>query len=392
MADKKEETVSSYYSKGNEAFVSENYVLAVELYTAALQLESGYADCLVARAHAFIKSDKFDLAKEDADKAIEILRRTDSTSPALAKAFLRSGVASFNLGKYSEAKNCFTEGQKLGEESGLKQWMTWCDEKIAKFGGGKKEENNNKKEAKKEDKKEEKAVGEAVEEAVEKAVEKAVEEKAKPCVSEPTYDPQAMPVPKVSHDWYQTETQVVVEVRIKKLKPEECKIEIGETNLSVTASLPTGSEYSLELDLAHPVVPAQSGYKVLSTKVEVKLRKAEGVRWATLEGDGTAPLPGGVPKPAAASSGVKAPYASGRDWNAIEKSMAEDAEEKKEGEAALNEMFQKIYADASDDVKRAMNKSFQESGGTVLSTNWADIGKTTTEVKPPDGMEWKKYD
>ena len=44
----------------------------------------------------------------------------------------------------------------------------------------------------------------------------------------------------------------------------------------------------------------------------------------------------------------------------------------------------------------------------VLSTNWADIGKTTTEVKPPgilppvgsiltpfhpsDGMEWKKYD
>jgi len=48
-------------------------------------------------------------------------------------------------------------------------------------------------------------------------------------------DPQAMPVPKISHDWYQTETQVVVEVRIKKLKADECKIEIGETNLSVTA-------------------------------------------------------------------------------------------------------------------------------------------------------------
>ena len=70
------------------------------------------------------------------------------------------------------------------------------------------------------------------------------------------------PVPKISHDWYQTETQVVIEVRIKKLKADECKIEIGDTNLSVTAPLPTGSEYSLELDLAHPVVPAQSGYKV----------------------------------------------------------------------------------------------------------------------------------
>ena len=38
-----------------------------------------------------------------------------------------------------------------------------------------------------------------------------------------------------------------------------------------------------------------------------------------------------------------------------------------------------------------MNKSFQESGGTVLSTNWAEIGKQRTEVKPPTGAEFKKY-
>ena len=90
--------------------------------------------------------------------------------------------------------------------------------------------------------------------------------------------------------------------------------------------------------------------------------------------------------------GIKGPYASGRDWAAIEKNLAKEAEEKAEGEAALNEMFQKIYSDASDDVKKAMNKSFQESGDTVLSTNWNEIGKEKTEVKPPDGMEWKKWD
>jgi len=372
MADEnKEETGNSYYSKGNEAFVSENYSLAIDLYTSALQLEPCYAECYVARAHAFIKADKYEQAKEDADKAISILRTTDRNSNVLPKAFLRSGVASFHLARYSEAKNCFLEGKKLGDEPGLRQWMTWCDEKIAKCGGGKKEEK------KEEEKKEEVKKCEEKENVVETTAE---------------YNPQCMPVPKVSHDWYQTETQVVVEVRIKKLKPDECKIEINETSLSVTAPLPTGSEYSLELDLAHPIVPPQSGYKVLSTKIEIKLKKAEGVRWAALEGDGSPPLPGGVPKPTTATTGVKGPYASGRDWSAMEKALAAEAEEKKEGEAALNEMFQKIYGDANDDVKRAMNKSFQESGGTVLSTNWADIGKEKTEIKPPDGMEWRKYD
>jgi suppressor of G2 allele of SKP1 len=33
-----------------------------------------------------------------------------------------------------------------------------------------------------------------------------------------------------------------------------------------------------------------------------------------------------------------------------------------------------------------------ESGGTVLSTNWGEVSKDKVEVKPPDGMEFKKYE
>jgi suppressor of G2 allele of SKP1 len=38
-----------------------------------------------------------------------------------------------------------------------------------------------------------------------------------------------------------------------------------------------------------------------------------------------------------------------------------------------------------------MLKSYTESGGTTLSTNWSEIGKGKTEVKPPQGSEWKKW-
>jgi len=38
-----------------------------------------------------------------------------------------------------------------------------------------------------------------------------------------------------------------------------------------------------------------------------------------------------------------------------------------------------------------MNKSFMESGGTVLSTNWKEVGSKPVDVKPPDGMEYKQW-
>lgn len=38
-----------------------------------------------------------------------------------------------------------------------------------------------------------------------------------------------------------------------------------------------------------------------------------------------------------------------------------------------------------------MVKSYTESGGTVLSTNWKEISKKRTEIRPPDGMEFKKW-
>lgn len=89
------------------------------------------------------------------------------------------------------------------------------------------------------------------------------------------------------------------------------------------------------------------------------------------------------------------PYASHRDWDAIDRNLAAaEAAEKPEGDEALNALFQQIYKNANEDTRRAMVKSMQTSGGTCLSTNWDEVEKTDYEKKrdAPKGMEWKDYE
>lgn len=88
--------------------------------------------------------------------------------------------------------------------------------------------------------------------------------------------------------------------------------------------------------------------------------------------------------PAYPSSSRKA-----KNWDALEKEAAKD-EEKADGDKALNQLFAKIYKDSDDNTKRAMMKSFTESNGTCLSTNWDEVGKAPVETRPPEGMVAKK--
>lgn len=86
-----------------------------------------------------------------------------------------------------------------------------------------------------------------------------------------------------------------------------------------------------------------------------------------------------------------------KNWEGIVNSLGQEKEKTTDedpnvgGDSTLNGFFQKIFADSDEDTKRAMMKSYQESGGTHLSTNWGEVSKGRVPVSPPQDAEWKKW-
>ena len=63
-----------------------------------------------------------------------------------------------------------------------------------------------------------------------------------------------------------------------------------------------------------------------------------------------------------------------KNWDQLDKEITKEMSlEKPEGDAALNTLFKQIYERSDEETRRAMIKSYQTSGGTVLSTNWDEV-------------------
>lgn len=176
--------------------------------------------------------------------------------------------------------------------------------------------------------------------------------------------------------------------------------------------MPSGSGYDFTLDpLYAPIDPSTSKVSVMGTKIELVLqKKTPGQKWSALEGSASnitkiTDRPA-VPQ-AQASAGPAYPTSSrkgAKDWDKLASSLTSKKSKEKKAKAdtegdgdasdaesvdsdfggdAVDGFFKKLYAGADPDTRRAMMKSFIESEGTSLSTNWSEVGSKKMEPHPP---------
>ncbi|MED6156479.1 Cochaperone protein [Stylosanthes scabra] len=361
-------------NKAKEAFLDDDFALAVDYYSEAINLDPNNPLLFADRAQAHIKLQNFTEAVSDANKAIQL-------NPSLAKAYLRKGTACIKLEEYHTAKVALQTGASFApDDSRFTKLIQDCDRYIA-------EESND--------------FASTLlpttpagngSHSIARSIETTKEAERDSLV--PQINEVATSRPKFRHEYYQRPEEVVVTIFAKGIPSDNVVVDFGEQIMSVTIAVPGQESYRYQQRLFGKIIPDRCRVVVLSTKVEIRLAKAEALNWTSLEYSKDV-LPQKINTQTSQPERPTYPSSKPRtkDWDKLEALMKkEEKEERLDGDAALNKLFRDIYQNADEDMRRAMSKSFLESNGTVLSTDWKEVGSKKVESSPPQGLELKKWE
>lgn len=84
-------------------------------------------------------------------------------------------------------------------------------------------------------------------------------------------------------DHYQTPNTVCVSVFAKKADKERSQVSFEESQVHLDLHLPDSKRFQRSLNLYGPILPDESSFAILGTKVELNLKKKDGKSWNLLE-------------------------------------------------------------------------------------------------------------
>lgn len=92
-------------------------------------------------------------------------------------------------------------------------------------------------------------------------------------------------VPHYRNDFYQTSTSVNVSLYLKKIDKEKAKVNLSAQSIDFDLPTTDNKRYKDTYSLFAPIVPEKSSFRVLGTKLELTLAKADGTGWPVLRSD-----------------------------------------------------------------------------------------------------------
>ncbi len=426
-------------NRGAKALEGGDFKLAVTCYTDAIAQNPQAVNYYIQRSKAYTRLAPPDhqSAFNDAELAVSLATKR-AKRELIADSQLRRAVTLFNLERYGDAKQCLQWVKKLNEkEKTLAIWEMKAENKLKGLEDGDErgkvtiEETPNieapKAVAGKKSARESEKTAEALASPATNGTKDAGEKSTPAVKSEGVQTPPS----KIRHEWFQTDDTVLVTLFCKGIPKDTASVEIKQTSLEVSFPLPTGSDFNLSLDPLFAAIDASaSSYKIMSTKAEFTLKKSTpSQKWADLErsqpisaeetsADGDDAVKRAVFSDKTTNAGPAYPTSSKsgpKNWDKLANDLSKKPKKKveegssegtsesttedttedtgiddEEGDPTTN-FFKMLYKGADPDTQKAMMKSYQESNGTALSTNWTEVSKGKVETTPPDGMEARKW-
>jgi len=366
-------TADASLSLADSYYVDGNYALAINAYEAAsiLARDPGVRfRSLSHKSGALMQLGRYDEACSDAKAALEFSSSGGLRKGETEACYNRVGKSLFHLGIYEEALTALEKASQLailnnGNGKNYESIIQQCKDKIGT--------------------------------PTTSAADPPVSSSSAPAVAASVAKPRLPVMPK--YQYYQNDTFMKIEILEHSVKEADIRVDFSPRKLSVILKK-QGVEFTVVHGILFEKVDVSRCKVVLKDeKVLIKLRKTEPQDWHELFGKNTdeeeeTQIQDPIEIPTTTSK-VR-PYSSTRDWDAIERNLdKQEQTEKPEGDEAMNALFQKIYSNASEETRRAMIKSYQTSGGTVLSTNWDEVKEKDYEGKDrvaAKGQEWKDWE